>query len=89
MKLIKVIDAQYIGGYRIHFTFNDGKEKIINFENELWGEVFEPLKDKSYFKNFTLNAFTIEWENGADFAPDFLYYYGEEVTQKSSAHHSK
>ncbi|PSR05108.1 MAG: hypothetical protein BRD50_01835 [Bacteroidetes bacterium SW_11_45_7] len=39
----------------------------------LWGEVFEPLKDKEVFQNFHLNPWTIEWENGADFAPEFLH----------------
>lgn len=24
------------------------------------------------FKNFTLNSWTIKWENGADFSPEFL-----------------
>ncbi|NCO55945.1 MAG: DUF2442 domain-containing protein [Bacteroidetes bacterium CG_4_10_14_3_um_filter_31_20] len=53
--------------------FNDGLKNVIDFENLIWGEIFEPLKDKNYFKNFTLNPFTIEWQNGADFSPEFLY----------------
>ena len=80
--LVKVIDAKYIKDYKIEFTFNDGKTKIIDFKDLLWGEVFEPLKNKDYFKKFKLNPFTIEWENGADFAPEFLYEYGE--TKKKS-----
>ncbi len=77
MELIKVIEAKYIEGFKIKFTFNDGKSKIIDFEDLLWGEVFEPLKDVNKFKEFKLNPFTIEWENGADFAPEFLYDYGK------------
>lgn len=77
MILIKVIDAKYIEGYKIEFTFNNGKTKIIDFKDLLWGEMFAPLKSIDYFKKFRLNPFTIEWENGADFAPEFLYEYGE------------
>ncbi len=82
MILIKVIEAKYIEDYKIEFTFNDGKTKIIDFEDLLWGEIFEPLKSIDYFRKFRLNSFTIEWENGADFAPEFLYEYGE--TKKKS-----
>lgn len=78
MELIKVVKARYISDYKIEFQFNDGKIKIVDFSNEIYGEVFEPLKDKDYFKRFLLNPFTIEWENGADFAPEFLYNIGEE-----------
>ena len=77
MELIKVVDAKYIEGYKIECQFNDGKKKVVDLKDELWGDMFEPLKDKSYFKNFKLNAFTIEWENGADFSPEFLYYWNE------------
>ncbi len=77
MELIKVTEARYLKGYKIVFKFNDGREKTIDLEDELWGEVFEPLKDINLFKRFTLNPFTIQWENGADFAPEFLYNYGE------------
>jgi hypothetical protein len=73
MELIKVTNASYVKDFIIHFKFNNGVEKDINLEPELWGEVFEPLKDINSFKNFKLNSWTIEWENGADFSPEFLY----------------
>jgi hypothetical protein len=40
----------------------------------LKGLMFEPLKDKNFFKKVTLDAElqTITWSNGADFAPEFL-----------------
>ena len=85
MLLIKVIDAKYIEGYKIKFRFNDGKTKIIDFKDQLWGEMFDPLKNEDYFKKFKLNAFTIEWENGADFAPEFLYNYEESKKNKTTA----
>jgi hypothetical protein len=74
---MKVIDAIYIRDYLIAFQFQDGTRKVIDFKNELWGAVFEPLRDINVFKKFKLNYYTIEWENGADFAPEFLYNYTE------------
>ena len=43
--------------------------------SELWGEMFEPLKDKSRFADFVLHneLETLVWPNGADFATEFLY----------------
>lgn len=76
MELIKVVKARYIEGYKIEFQFNDGKIKTIDLSKEIYGEVFEPLKDIEIFKKFSLNPFTIEWENGADFAPEYLYQIG-------------
>ena len=73
MELIKVINADYIKDYKIEVTFNDGLKNVIDFKDEIWGEVFEPLKDLNKFRNFTLNPFTIQWDNGADFAPEYLY----------------
>jgi hypothetical protein len=77
MELIKVVDARYLEGYKIEFRFNNGITKVVDLINEIYGEVFEPLKDINYFKNFKLNPFTIEWENGADFSPEFLFSIGK------------
>ena len=71
----RVIDAKYIKDYTLFLRFSDGSEGEVDFEQELEGEIFEPLRDISYFKDFTVNQelHTIVWTNGADFAPEFLY----------------
>ena len=85
MAIIKATEAKYIDGYRIRLKFNDGKEKTIDFQSLLRGEVFEPLKDIQTFKSFKLNPFTIEWTNGADFAPSFLYQFNEIEQEKHTS----
>ena len=69
---LHVIDAEYDGNYRLKLRFNNGAEGIVDLEEELYGEVFEPLKDLDRFREFTLTGRTIEWLNGADFAPEYL-----------------
>ncbi|MEI7934114.1 MAG: hypothetical protein WCH30_03545 [Chlorobiaceae bacterium] len=44
----------------------------IDLFSELYGELFEPLKEKEFFSSFTLEGRTLSWSNGADFAPEFL-----------------
>ena len=67
-----VSKAKYIKDYRVQLFFNDGAEGEIDLSSELEGEIFQPLKDISYFKNFKIIGHTLSWENGADFAPEFL-----------------
>jgi hypothetical protein len=69
---IHVSDAKYIGDYKVWLAFNDGAQGEIDLSSELYGEVFEPLKNMSLFKSFTLEGHTLSWSNGADFAPEFL-----------------
>ncbi|MFV1976489.1 MAG: DUF2442 domain-containing protein [Candidatus Scalindua sp.] len=73
--LPKLLEIKYQGEYRIWLRFSDGVEGEVDFENELWGEVFQPLKDKTRFAELSLDKEleTIVWPNGADFAPEFLY----------------
>lgn len=72
----EVIKATYLDGYRIKLQFNDGAEKIVDLSQSLKGTVFAPLRDIEYFKRFSIKFNTIEWENGADFAPEYLYEIG-------------
>jgi hypothetical protein len=73
--MVRVIDAKYVSDYKVWVRFDDGVEGVINLEDELYGEVFEPLRDVEKFKRFQLNTdiHTITWETGADFAPEFLH----------------
>ncbi len=67
-----VIKAKYIKDYKVWLYFNDGAEGEIDFSSELDGKIFEPLKEISFFKKFKINGHTLYWDNGADFAPEFL-----------------
>jgi Protein of unknown function (DUF2442) len=69
---LHVEEAKYLNDYKIWLRLNDGSIGEINLSDELDGEVFEPLKSINYFKNFEIRGYTLAWENGADFAPEFL-----------------
>ena len=73
---IFVKDVKYLKDYKIEIKFNDGKKGIVDLKDDLYGEVFEPLKDKNIFSKMKIDKDleTITWENGADFAPEYLYY---------------
>ena len=70
-----VIEARYVRDYIIWLKFRDGTSGEIDLESELWGEVFEPLKDLAFFRQFSVHPEfeTLVWPNGADFAPEFLH----------------
>ena len=70
---LHVVEAEYIDKYRIKLKFNNGAEGVVDLAEELYGEVFEPLKDIELFKSFFLTSPTIEWPSGADFAPKYLF----------------
>jgi hypothetical protein len=78
---LHVSKAKYLYDYVLEIEFNNGEFKNVDLQNELYGEVFEPLKDKNFFKNFFISRNTIEWKNGADFAPEFLYKIGKQTKE--------
>ena len=71
----KVAEAYYVQDYIIRLRFTDGIEGDVDFQDELYGEVFEPLKDFLLFQQFTVHPEfrTLTWPNGADIAPEYLY----------------
>lgn len=76
LSLIRVVDVEYIKNYEMDLTFSDGVKKRVDFLPLLKGQMFEPLRDLKQFIQFGLNHWTIEWANGADLAPEFLYEVG-------------
>lgn len=78
----RIVSAQVCGVHRVRLRFADGVDGEVDLSEELWGEVFEPLRDQSKFARMQLNEElnTITWETGADLAPEFLY---EQVKQAS------
>lgn len=84
MKVITVTKAKYISEYQVSLEFDDGLSGVVDLEKYIDGIIFLPLRDKEYFKNFSLGTWTIGWDNGADFSPEFLYELAKESTIEST-----
>ena len=69
--MVHVLEASYQGGHRVWLRFDDGAQGEVDLSAELEGEIFEPLRDPTYFSRFVVDD-TLSWPNGADFAPEFL-----------------
>ncbi|MGF1547700.1 MAG: DUF2442 domain-containing protein [Thiotrichales bacterium] len=75
--LLHVTNARHVGDYRIEVSFNDGRTGIADIADVLSGPMFTPLRDPSVFAQFRLDRdlATIVWPNGADLAPECLYFH--------------
>lgn len=84
MHLVKKVT--HLSEYKLLLTFEEGLVKRVDLETHLEGEIFEPLKDISYFKKVRVNPDldTIVWENNADMSPDFLYEIGVPVAEPTA-----
>lgn len=72
----KAISVTIIAPYRIDVGFADGSHREIDLANELWGDVFAPLRDPDLFAQAAIDpdAGSVTWPTGADLSPEFLYF---------------
>lgn len=56
--------------------FSNGEKRLFDFSPLLTKGICHKFKDLEYFKNFSLDPFTIDWNNEIGFAPEFLYDNG-------------
>ena len=70
-----VVEARYLGDYKVWLEFNDGRKGVVDLADELHGETRLPLRDRDRFSQFFLDygLASIAWLEGQDFAPEFLY----------------
>jgi hypothetical protein len=61
-------------GYRIEVELEGGWTGALELNSELYGPVFEPLRNEELFNQVSVDEFgVICWPNGADLAPEFVY----------------
>ena len=66
-QILTVTAAVYVNDNTLRITFSNGEERLMQ------EGICRKLQDKDYFKSFTLDPFTIDWNNEVGFAPEFLY----------------
>jgi hypothetical protein len=72
-RIPKVIEATVRPPYGLSLTFDDGVVREINLAGDLWGPMFEPLKDPMYFAQVRVDHGTVVWPNGLDLDPVVLH----------------
>ncbi len=73
--MVKVTRVERLGEYRLRLTFSDAVVGDIDLADELWGEMFEPLRDIARFNRVSVDPElgTLVWPNGADLDPEGLH----------------
>jgi hypothetical protein len=73
--ILKITELTVSDPYELDVRFNDGIQKRVDLRPLLWGPVFEPLLDPTYFARAMLDprSGVVMWPNGADLAPEALH----------------
>ncbi|MBK5939352.1 DUF2442 domain-containing protein [Halochromatium roseum] len=73
---LHVREARHLRDYTVELFFNDGRQGVADLRPALSGPAFEPLLDVEVFSQLRVDTEldTIVWPNGADLAPEFLYF---------------
>ena len=82
--MLSVKEAKYLKNFEIEVTFSDGRIGRADLSELVYRDprsVFAPLKDKEFFKGFTVD-YTIRWGEEIDLAPEFLYFKAFENLQE-------
>lgn len=79
----RMVHVRALPGFRLEVRFADGVAGTVDLSQELWGPMFEPLKDPDYFAKVEISEHGAPcWPNGADLAPDAIY---EDLTSGTTA----
>ncbi len=63
----------YKDNYHVYVEFDNNECGILNMEPFLDFGVFSQIKDLNLFSKVRVSFDTIEWENGIDLDPQFVY----------------
>ena len=72
----RIHSVEPLEGFVLRLSFDDGTQREVDLEGELWGPVFEPLRaNPELFRQVSVDTElgTIVWPNGADMDPDVLH----------------
>lgn len=70
----RIISVTPKPSYILTVSFEDGTTGDVSLADDLYGPMFEPLKDPEFFNLVQIDSFgAVHWPNDADLAPDALY----------------
>ncbi len=73
-------EVQPLEDYKLKLKFENDEEKIFDLKPYLNLGKFSELQDPELFKKVRISFDTIEWPNGIDLDPEFLYKHSKNET---------
>jgi hypothetical protein len=78
--VIRPTHVEALPGYRIHLTYADGVEGVIDLSADVGRGVFAALCDEAFFRTVHLGQYgQVAWSEDIEICPDAAY---EEITGK-------
>ena len=74
--MVWVVKSELKDDYKVFIEFNDGLCGTIDFYNKLLNDhrqIVRELLDLDIFRTVRTRLDTVCWDNGVDFAPEYLY----------------
>ena len=82
--MYEIAKVTALPNYTIQVEFDDGVRGKVDLSDRLFGPMFEPLKDETFFAKVSVDEYGVVcWPNEADLAPDALY---KEITNNKTLH---
>ena len=85
----RIRSVEPLDGFVLRLSFDDGTNRDVDLEGELWGPMFEPLcANADLFRQVHVDEElgTIVWPNGADMDPDVLHGDFEPADATATSH---
>jgi hypothetical protein len=70
---LSIINVEATNDYKLILTFENSEKRCLDMSQFFGFGSFVELKDINEFKKVRVSFDTIEWENGLDLEPEFLY----------------
>lgn len=74
---LHITDAEYLSDYILKLTFSNGEVRVFDFSIIFDKGILTKLKDIEYFKNYTLDGWTVDWNNEIGLAPEYHYVHSK------------
>jgi hypothetical protein len=82
-RIPRVTSVEVRPPFGLRLTFDDGLIRDVDLADELWGAVFEPLRDPAFFAEVFVDHGTVAWPNGVDLDPLVLHGDFEPATPQA------
>ncbi len=79
LNLLGIKEVKVIENYKLKLKFENNEEKVFDLKPYLNLGKFSELQNPELLKKVRISFDTIEWPNGIDLDPEFLYKHSKSL----------